>query len=209
MVDFFGKKFSPEEILKRVGRIEQIAGLREITLKGGKSEGTRAIDLNTGNGLSLTILLSRGMDIGRTSYRGIPLTWFSSPGEVHPSFYEPERLGWLRSFSGGLLVTCGLLHAGAPAEEAGEKIGLHGRISHIPAALVSLTQRWEKGEFIMEVKGQMRESRVFGENVVMERTIRAKGLLPYLKKGEERTYGIEIGIIEKGEICQFEKEVKK
>ena len=179
MANFFGKDFSAAEILKRVGRIEQIAGLREIILEGGKKERMKAVDINTGTGLSLTVLLSRGMDIGRTFYRGIPLTWFSSSGEVHPSFYESEGLGWLRSFGGGLLVTCGLCHAGAPAEE--EKIGLHGRISHIPAELVSLVQKWEKDEFIMEVKGIMRETQVFGENIVLERTISAKG-------GEKRIF---------------------
>jgi len=36
MANFFGKDFSATEILRRVGRIEQIAGLRELTLEGGR-----------------------------------------------------------------------------------------------------------------------------------------------------------------------------
>lgn len=175
MVEFCGKNFLHREILKRVGRIEQIAGLREITLRNGRAERIRAVDINTGGGLYLTLLLSRGMDIGRAFYRGIPLAWYSSPGEVHPSFYEPEDFGWLRSFGGGLLVSCGLRHAGAPAEDNGEKMGLHGRISHTPAELVSLNQKWAEDEFIMEVKGIVRETRIFGENIVMERVVRAQG----------------------------------
>ncbi len=109
------------------------------------------------------------------------MTWFSSTGEVHPSFFDPRGFGWLRSFGGGLLVTCGLKHVGPPAEEEGEKHGLHGLISHIPAELVSVIQRWEENDFIMEVRGEVRETQVFGENLVLERKIWAKG-------GEKRIF---------------------
>ena len=42
------------------------------------------------------------------NFQGLPLAWRSPAGDVHPSYYEPEGFGWLRSFAGGLLTTCGL-----------------------------------------------------------------------------------------------------
>lgn len=80
-------------------------------------------------------------DVSQASYCGKSLCWRSSIGEVHPHFFEPEGMGWARSFLGGLLTTCGLTYCGAPCEDEGEKLGLHGRISHIPADKVSLEEK--------------------------------------------------------------------
>lgn len=48
----------------------------------------------------------------------------------------------------------------------------HGRISNIPAEEVSATSYWENDNLNIEIKGKIREARFFGENLVMERTIR-------------------------------------
>ncbi|MHC2995629.1 MAG: DUF4432 family protein [Candidatus Atribacteria bacterium] len=59
-------------------------------------------------------------------------------GESLPSFFEARGTGWLRNFGGGLLVTCGLTYLGSPGNDKGEGLGLHGRISNLPAEEIGL-----------------------------------------------------------------------
>ena len=59
--------------------------------------------------------------------------WRSTTGDVAPQYYEAEWLRWLRSYSGGLVATCGLMNVGAPDEESGLLgTGLHGRNRQTP-----------------------------------------------------------------------------
>ncbi len=171
MIQFSNRDYPKKELLKRVGRIEQLAGIRRVRLAEGRGEGIEMAEVYTGSGFAFEVILSRGMDIGRASYRGIPLSFQASPGLVHPSYYDPRKFGWLRSFTGGLLVTCGLTHAGVPATEGNEEIGLHGRISHIPAEIISLQREWKDEKLYLGVTGEVRESRMFGENIVLRRKI--------------------------------------
>src|SRR5260370_1256249 len=126
----FGHAYTRQEILRKVGSISQIGGIRTYTLNDGASSGVKAIDIHNGNGMLFTILPDRGLDISRFSYHGASLCWHSSTGEVHPSFYEADEFNWLRTFYGGFLVTCGLTHMGLPDEDGGVKLGLHGRYSN-------------------------------------------------------------------------------
>lgn len=169
----YGKAYSKDELRERVGSIDQIGGVRRITLADGNESGVEAFDLRTGGGLDCLVLAGRGMDIGEASYRGFPLAWQSSTGVPHASFFEPEGLGWLRGFHGGLVATCGLTHAGAPGPDGDEELGLHGRISNIPAKHVSSGAGWSEEDYVMFVEGQMRETSVFGPDVVMQRRISA------------------------------------
>ena len=73
------------------------------------------------------------MDIGLCEYQGIPIAFRSATGESFPSFFEAQGTEWLRNFGGGLLVTCGLTYLGAPNNDQGEELGLHGHISNLPA----------------------------------------------------------------------------
>ena len=38
-----------QELLKYIGSVEQIGGIRDYTYNDGKSKGVRAIEVNTGN----------------------------------------------------------------------------------------------------------------------------------------------------------------
>jgi Domain of unknown function (DUF4432) len=59
-------------------------------------------------------------------------------------------------------------------ERDGEELGLHGRISNTPAALLSHEARWDGEGCLLEARAEVRESRVFGANLVLRRTISAR-----------------------------------
>ena len=171
MTRILGRDYSRRELGRWVGDFSQVAGTKAYQLIEGKARGIRCVDFWTGSGFEFTVMLDRAMDISQTFYKGKSLCWRSVTGDIHPHFFEPEGLGWLRSFFGGLLVTCGLTYAGAPCEDEGEKLGLHGRISHIPAEKVAIGEEWRNEEYFLFVEGEMRESVVLGENLVLRRKI--------------------------------------
>jgi hypothetical protein len=174
MAVLYGKEVDKKALLKKVGSISQVAGIKRYTLLEGRGKGVEAADVRTGSGFSFTVLPSRGMDISFAQYKGKSLCWRSQTGDASPSYYEPEEFEWLRSFYGGLLVTCGLTQAGMPCVDNRERLGLHGRISNIPAVDVSTQCEWEDDDYIMKIKGKVTQAKVFGENVCLTREITAR-----------------------------------
>jgi len=174
MPRLFGKDYSRRELARRIGNLSQIGGTRLYELSDGPEKGVRAVDFRTGTGLEFTALPDRGLDISAASHCGMSLVWRSPVGEIAPTFYEPEGLGWLRTFHGGLLTTCGLTHAGAPCQDGDESLGLHGRYSTIPARDVCVDANWRDDEYTMWVKGIVKQAVLFGENLTLTRKISAK-----------------------------------
>lgn len=175
MITLFGKNWTKEELQKRIGNIEQIGGIKLGQFTEGKEKGVKFASFKTGTGFDFNVLIDRAMDISSAFYKGNSLCWKSATGEVSPKFYDPYDFEWLRSFYGGLLTTCGLTYIGSPVIDEGEKLGLHGRISNIPATNISLLQSWQKDDYIMSISGKMNEvMAVVGLNISLTRTISAK-----------------------------------
>ena len=158
-----------QELLKRVGSVEQIGGIRDFVYNDGKAKGVRGIEINTGR-ICFTVLPDRCLDIAQASFDGKPLAWISKSGLSDGRFYEKDGRSSLRGFAGGLVFTCGLKNIGGPTDE----YGLHDRVAFIPAEKVSVFADWVGDDYVMEVSGQIRQSIVFGENIVIKRTIRTK-----------------------------------
>lgn len=173
MAQLFDRQWTREELLTYVGNLSQVAGVRLAQWGDGIERGIRVAEVRTGSGIEFTVLLDRGLDIGPASYKGMGLAWLSPAGFAHPAYFEPEGLGWLRTFGGGLLTGCGLTYLGAPDEDGGELLGLHGRLSHLPARHVQTGEQWEGDECCLWVGGQMRQARLFGENLLLTRRISA------------------------------------
>jgi hypothetical protein len=171
MVPLFFRDKRRQELLEYVGHMDQVAGIKLLTAGDSLARGSRVLQVWTGTGLSFDVLADRALDISACRYKGIPLAWLSPVGDAHPSYYEPEGVGWLRSFQGGLLVTCGLDQFGYPSDDGGEAFGLHGRVSNLPARYVSHRAAWQGDEYELEVSGEVRQARVFGENLVLRRRI--------------------------------------
>lgn len=171
MASLFGRRFDPDTLRAHLGDMPQVAGATRLVLADGAEAGVEAIDVRSGGGLRFLVLASRGLDIAEAEFDGIPLAWRSPTGRAHPAFYEATGLGWLRGFSGGLLVTCGYTTVGAPSVDAGEELGLHGRASYLPAEHVAIEEGWTADGYRIAVRGVLRQARVFGEHVVVRRTI--------------------------------------
>jgi hypothetical protein len=174
MVQLFGRSWTQKELARYAGNLDQIGGVRLGELADGNSRGVRTAEFETGSGLSFTVLLDRGMDISTCRFRGAALAWAGNPGPVHPAYFEREGLGWLRTFHGGLVAGCGMTYAGAPTVDEGVALGLHGRLSHLPATNVWADGSWRGDEYEMWVRGKMRETVVFGENLSLTRRIWAR-----------------------------------
>jgi hypothetical protein len=171
MAKLFGQSWTRQELTRYAGNPDQLGGVRLIELADGKARGVRAVEFDTGGGLSFEVLLDRGMDIGACRYKGVAISWMGNPGVVHPAYFEKEDLGWLRTFHGGLVTGCGMTTAGAPSVDEGEELGLHGRLSHTPASNVWADGIWRGDEYEMWARGQMRETAVFGANLALTRRV--------------------------------------
>ncbi len=174
MAKLFGQDYSKHELLARVGDLSQVAGIRMMQLQDGLETAVRIADVRTGSGLRFQVSLDRGMDISLADYKGFPLAWRSAKGDVHPSYYDPRGTGWGRSFPGGLMTGCGMSFVGAPCVDEGEELGLHGRLSNLPASGVQTETRWENDSCMMRVQGLVRESGLFKENLLLHRTIETR-----------------------------------
>ncbi|MFC5651160.1 DUF4432 family protein [Paenibacillus solisilvae] len=166
----YGKDWTRREIEARVGRMEQIGGLRRYKLSEGLEAGTEIVEVRTGTGLRYLISPSKGLDIGLAEWKGIPISWQSPNGDVNPAYYESNGKEWLRTASGGLLMTCGLTHIGAP-ESTPSVQGLHGRIHHTPASQICAVTEWIEDEYCYRIAGVMEETSIFGDKLRLHRTI--------------------------------------
>ena len=142
--------------------------IRRLTCAEGKGKGTDLFRVTNLAGLDFDILIDRCMGIGQLRVDGQLISYTSETGIVHPAYYEKDGFGWLRSFGGGFLVTCGLTQVGEPCNGH----GLHGRIDNIPAEQVSW-KRFRDGDTLWaEISGTMYEACHQGEYLRLRRTIR-------------------------------------
>ena len=185
MPKLFGASYRRADLLRRVGRLEQVAGVRLVTLGDGQGRGVRVLEFRTGTGFAFDVLVDRSFDVGRCELGGRPLSWQSGAGVVAPWYYEPEDWGWFRAWGGGMVVTCGLDHTLVPAEDTAEhfnqphirktvRYGLHGRVGGLPARLGGYGERWDDDECVLWAEGEVLQSAVFGEELVLRRRIEAK-----------------------------------
>ena len=184
MPELFGTTYSRRQLLARVGRLEQVAGVRLVTLGDGLGRDVRLLEFRTGTGFSFDVVVDRCFDIGRCELGGRPLNWQSNAGIVAPWYYEAEGLGWFRAWGGGMVVTVGLDHLGLGGEDevkfnqphltTTQSYGLHGRVGGLPARLVGYGERWEGDECVLWAEGEVLQSAVFAEHLLLRRRIEAR-----------------------------------
>jgi len=156
----------------KISNVAQVGGIETSILDNGLAKGTRVAWVNTGSGLRYKIVLDRAMDIAEAFFNAYSLAWISHPGSQPPNPAAINGIEWLKSFGGGLVTTCGLTHVGSPESDDHGQRGLHGRISNLPAEIISIEQPdIQSNTHDMKITGIIRESSVFGPNLEMKRTV--------------------------------------
>ena len=165
--------FSKSDWLNKVSNLAQIGGIETSVLDNGKGRGVRIAWINTGAGFRFKVVIDRAMDIADAFFNQYNLSWISKLGVTAPQPFADKGADWLRTFSGGLLVTCGLTHVGGPEEDEYGKRGLHDQISNTPAEIINIKQPDPlNGDLEMSITGKMIQGHPLGGLLELTRTIR-------------------------------------
>ena len=78
------------ELLKQLGNIGQIAGIRESRLLRGRGEGIAIAEFYNAAGLRFTVVPDRCMDLFDLSYKGVNLGFQSKNGLTSPQAFCPS-----------------------------------------------------------------------------------------------------------------------
>jgi len=173
MAVLFGKNYTKKELLDKMGNIGTIAGIRQIEYQDGFARGLRAYEVVNGP-IRFTAYIDKCLDIGEFYYNGVPMHYHARPGVMNGSwFYDGENAP--RSIMCGMLFTCGLSNVG-PLQQMpdGKTQPQHGFIRNTPAEHCGARTYWVGDDYYLELTGTMRESSLFGTNLVLCRTITTK-----------------------------------
>ncbi len=157
--------------LKYIAHLSQVAGVKRYKMVDGASKDLEMIEVNNGSGLVFTIVPDKCLDIFNLIFKGKPVSFISSVGLVPPFYYDSHGYGWLKTFGGGLFVTCGLTNVGEPCIFEGNEYGLHGSISQTRADGVKVNEHWNDNDLVFEISGKIRQVKSLVENLVIERKI--------------------------------------
>jgi hypothetical protein len=164
-----------------VGSPAQLVRVDRAELTDGPAAGSPILIVRNPQGVSFEVLLDRAMDIGWADALGLPLAWSSPRGRVASTRNEPSGIGWVRTFGGGLLTTCGLVSTGMPSKINGSWYGLHGRIGHIPAENVTWRFKSDESGPLIEITGEVIEAALGEPPLRLTRVIRAWCQRPVLE----------------------------
>jgi len=156
----------------KISNPAQLGGIETAVIENGPARGTRIAWINTGTGLRYKVVIDRAMDIADAFHNEHSLAWLSNTGIRPPEPFSNNGLEWLRTFGGGLLVTCGLTHVGGPEKDEYGERGLHGQISNIAAELISVKQPDPvAGDMEFSMSGIVKQTSIFGPSLELRRTI--------------------------------------
>ena len=158
------------ELMKYMGSMQQAAYVRPLTFAEGRSTGLKAWEVKNGQ-LSYKVLADKCLDVGELSYRGVNFSFLSKPGLQGRNHYDTAGDEAIRSIMGGMFFTAGLESICAPCTIDGVDYPMHGRIRTTPAEHLSGDAFWKDGEYHLAVSGEIREAALFGENLVLRRSI--------------------------------------
>ncbi|MEN4981219.1 aldose 1-epimerase family protein [Erwinia billingiae] len=171
-----------EALRKRTVDGRGVADIRLMQVEDGAGRGQRLLLLRNASGIGLEIAADRGFDLSAATYRGVNIGWNSANGMPWPlhSVDAEGGIGFYRNFD-GFLVTCGLDHIGGARVGDGERYihkhrsqvyhPLHGRISGQRAQISGYGIDWQAKVPVIWAEAVIRQSAVFGENLVLTRRI--------------------------------------
>lgn len=170
------------ELRKRTVDLRGIADIRLMQVEDGPGRGQRLFIIRNATGLGVEIAIDRGFDICSATLNGINIGWNSAnnlPWPPHPVDAE-DGIGFYRNLD-GFIVTCGLDHFGAAHRSDATHFihkhrkevfnPLHGRISSQRAMISGYGIEWEKDIPVIWAEGIVKQSSIFGENLVLRRRV--------------------------------------
>ena len=158
------------DLMKKLGSMQQVAYIRKVRFEEGRAGNMKAIEVKNGP-ISYTMMEDKCLDICQLAYNGIGLNFLSKPGLQGRCHYDTNGQEAQRSIMGGLMFTCGTDNVGVPNEVDGTAYPMHGRLRSTPAEHVCADSYWDGDEYKIVASGEMRQSMLFGENIVLRRTI--------------------------------------
>lgn len=152
------------ELLKQLGNMEQIAGIREARLLRGRGENIQVAEFYNAAGLRFSVVPDRCMDLYDCSYKGVNLSFQSKNGLVSPQAFSAADGEFAEQWPGGMLVTCGLDNVGGSCV-AGGTYPTHGRISNMPARNFGTETHWEGDRYILRATGETHQTKLYGRHL--------------------------------------------
>ncbi len=141
----------------RISNLAQVASVRRYTLTEGSGRGLDVLDCDNGR-LRFLLNVSRACDMMQLYHEGQNVSFVSKNGS------GVRDLPFLRRFEGGMIYTCGLDSVGGR-----EGYELHGTLHTTPAEII----RAECNEAGITVEAVVRDTSLFGKNLVLRRKITA------------------------------------
>ena len=159
------------DLLRYTGNLQQIAYARRICYDEGRARGLHAVEVVNGP-MRFGIMLDKCMDVSELSWRGEQISFLSKPGLNGRNPFDTHGAEAQRSIMGGLFFTCGYENICAPYTDSnGKHYPMHGRMRTRPAEPVSVEAGWRGEDYVIRVSGDIREAELFGENLLLHRTI--------------------------------------
>ena len=158
------------ELLRHLGNIEQVAGIREARLLHGRGEDVQVAEFYNAAGLRFTVVPDRCMDLYDLSYKGVNLSFQTKNGLVSPQAVSPSRGEFAEQWSGGALVTCGLGNVGGQAGQGGT-FPTHSRIGSVPAKTFGTETFWDGERYILRASGEIHQTRLYSRHLSIRRTV--------------------------------------
>jgi hypothetical protein len=171
-----------DELRRRTVDGRGVADIRLLQVEDGPGRGQRILLARNAAGIGFEIAVDRGFDIASATWRGVNIGWNSANGSPWPpnSVDAEDGIGFYRNFD-GFVVTCGLDHiGGARRSDARHYMHkhrkdvfhpLHGRISSQRATISGYGINWRDQTPAIWAEGTVRQSSVFGENLVLQRRV--------------------------------------
>ena len=160
------------DMLKYTGTLQQLAYTRQVTAQEGRANGSRLVEVKNDD-MRFLVMGDKALDVAELEYKGMTLSFTAKPGLNGRNHFDTNGEEAIRSIMGGLFFTCGLQNICGPVEVNGNDHPMHGRIRTTPAEHLCSDAYWDGENYVLEVKGEMREGHLFGTNLVLRRTIRS------------------------------------
>lgn len=161
-----------ENLLRLCGSMEQLVFARPLCFGDGQADGLKTILVRNGP-LEFALMQSKCLDPAWINYKGINISYLTKPGLQGRGIHDTDAKHAARSIMAGAMMTCGFENIHGSITIDGKEYPTHGRMRSTPAEKVGIDSHFDSdGDYCILVTGEMREAEIFGENMVLRRSVR-------------------------------------